>query len=336
VAPGARLYLARVLGTQSDGSVSGSTSQIMAGVDWLVHTAGCKVVNQSLGGGVKSRTEEAFYNQIAADGALVVAASGNDGTTRISYPAAYASVMSVGAVDSSNAHASFSNTGKGLDISAPGVGVLSSVPNGQGRDAFVTSGATTYGALGFEFASPTGTGGITATLVNCGYGESATSCPAGSTGKIALIKRGSPSHRSVTFATKIQNAMAAGAAGAIVYNNVDGGFTGTLGTADNGGTPWIPTVSVSLADGGTLLTKVGTSVTLVNAPTRWDFFDGTSMATPHVAGVAALVLGKNGNLSPSQVRSILTSSAHDLGAAGYDTTFGYGLVDATAAIAATP
>jgi len=57
---------------------------------------------------------------------------------------------------------------------------------------------------------------------------------------------------------------------------------------------------------------------------------------PVEGGVAALVLGKNGSLTPAQVRSILTASAQDLGVAGYDTTFGYGLVDATAALAATP
>ena len=335
VATGADLYEARVLGTNDDGSVSGPTSVIMTGVQWLADQ-GCKVINMSLGGGTKSRTEEALYNQITAAGTLIVASAGNGGRTRVSYPAAYPSLLAVGAVDSSNAHAGFSNTGSALDISGPGVGVLSSVPNGQGRDASVTAGATAYGALGFEFAGTTGASGITATLVNCGFGESTTSCPAGTTGKIALIKRGSPTHRSVTFSTKVTNAMAAGAAAAIVYNNVAGNFVGTLTTEDNAGTPWIPTVSVSLADGETLLTTVGTSVTLVNAPTSWDFFDGTSMAAPHVSGASALVLGKNGSLTPAQVRSILTASAQDLGVAGYDTTFGYGLVDATAALAATP
>jgi len=60
------------------------------------------------------------------------------------------------------------------------------------------------------------------------------------------------------------------------------------------------------------------------------------MATPHVTGVAALLLGKNATLTPSQLTSKLTSTAHDLGATRYDTTYGYGLVDATAALAATP
>jgi len=60
------------------------------------------------------------------------------------------------------------------------------------------------------------------------------------------------------------------------------------------------------------------------------FFDGTSMATPHVAGVAALVISLGIN-SPSQVRSILQSTAEDKGATGRDQYYGYGIVDAYAA-----
>jgi subtilisin family serine protease len=336
VATHAQLYEARVLGTQSDGSVSGSTSQVMEGVQWL-SDQGCRVVNMSLGGGTRSRTEEALYNHITAGGTLLVAAAGNGGSKKLDYPAGYATVMAVGAVDVNNNHASFSNTGRGLDISAPGVGVLSSVPTGQGRDSFVTAGGTEYTGIGMEFAGTTATTGITATLFDCGYGQDASAFPSGVSGNIALIQRGSPTHRSVSFATKVANAMAAEAVGAIIYNNVSGNFSGTLGTEDNNGTPWIAAISLSQADGQTLLANfVNMSVTLVNAPTRWDFFDGTSMATPHVAGIAGLVLGKNPSLSPNDVRTILDSTATDLGASGYDTVFGHGLVNATAALAATP
>lgn len=62
------------------------------------------------------------------------------------------------------------------------------------------------------------------------------------------------------------------------------------------------------------------------------FYDGTSMATPHAAGVAALVLAAKPGLTPAQVESILLSSAKDLGTAGRDNTYGYGLVDAYAAV----
>jgi serine protease len=122
----------------------------------------------------------------------------------------------------------------------------------------------------------------------------------------------------------------------VIYNNVAGNFNGTLGTADDNGTPWIPAVSVSDTDGAALVGQVGSSATVFNVATSWDVYSGTSMATPHVAGVAALVFGKNPSSTPAQVESTLKSTATDLGAAGYDTTFGYGLVNATAALAATP
>ncbi len=62
------------------------------------------------------------------------------------------------------------------------------------------------------------------------------------------------------------------------------------------------------------------------------FNNGTSMASPHVAGVAALVLSVDPNLTPADVRNILTSTATDLGASGPDEQFGAGLVNAAAAV----
>lgn len=61
---------------------------------------------------------------------------------------------------------------------------------------------------------------------------------------------------------------------------------------------------------------------------------GTSMATPHVAGVAALVRSQNSGLGREQIRTLLIGKARDLGAPGYDTRFGAGLVDAFAAVSA--
>jgi serine protease len=61
------------------------------------------------------------------------------------------------------------------------------------------------------------------------------------------------------------------------------------------------------------------------------FLQGTSMAAPHVAGVAALLIA-DGVTGPDEVRNVLQSSAKDLGAAGRDKYYGYGLVDAYAAL----
>ena len=64
------------------------------------------------------------------------------------------------------------------------------------------------------------------------------------------------------------------------------------------------------------------------------FYSGTSMASPHVAGVAALVKAVNNGLSNSQVRAILESNAEDLGPAGWDSQFGHGILDAYASVLA--
>ncbi|MGH8062347.1 MAG: S8 family serine peptidase [Pseudoxanthomonas sp.] len=61
---------------------------------------------------------------------------------------------------------------------------------------------------------------------------------------------------------------------------------------------------------------------------------GTSMAAPHVSGVAALIIGKHGGeLSPAAVERILRASADDLGKPGNDETFGAGRVNARRAVA---
>jgi len=61
-------------------------------------------------------------------------------------------------------------------------------------------------------------------------------------------------------------------------------------------------------------------------------FNGTSAAAPNVTGVASLVWGADPNLTAIQVKSILSATAYDLGAPGYDTVYGYGLVNADAAV----
>jgi lantibiotic leader peptide-processing serine protease len=66
----------------------------------------------------------------------------------------------------------------------------------------------------------------------------------------------------------------------------------------------------------------------------WYWSAGTSMASPHAAGVAALIIGKNGgNIKPSQVETILRASADDLGKPGKDAYYGHGRVNAYRAVA---
>lgn len=65
---------------------------------------------------------------------------------------------------------------------------------------------------------------------------------------------------------------------------------------------------------------------------RYAAMDGTSMASPVVSGVAALVLSKNPFLSPAKVKDILKKSTADLGRNGWDSLYGYGRIDAYKAV----
>jgi subtilisin family serine protease len=69
---------------------------------------------------------------------------------------------------------------------------------------------------------------------------------------------------------------------------------------------------------------------------KYASLDGTSMASPVVSGVSALILSKNPFLTPSQVQNILIKSSSDLGSKGWDYLYGYGRVDAYKAMTNTP
>jgi subtilisin family serine protease len=67
--------------------------------------------------------------------------------------------------------------------------------------------------------------------------------------------------------------------------------------------------------------------------TGWASWSGTSFAAPEVAGIVALMKSLDSSLTPAQITSMLTSTADDLGATGWDSSFGWGMVDADEAVA---
>ena len=198
IAPGVSIMPIKVLG--DDGS--GHLSDVLDGIDWA-RLHGAQIISMSIGGTVDSQSVaylQATFDAAYAAGITMVAAAGNDGNTTISYPGGFNHVLSVGATDNSDAHASFSQSNATVDLAAPGVMTLST------------------------------------------------------------------------------------------YNN------------DN--------------DDGWYI-----------------FMNGTSQATPHVAGVAALVRSAHPDETVDQVDQALIETAVDLGPPGRDDTFGYGRIDAAAAVA---
>lgn len=194
---------------------TGTYEAIASGIKWAADN-GADVINLSLGGGVDSPTMSDAVRYAYLKGVTIVAAAGNNGISRVSYPAAYdAYVIAVGATRYDNTRSKYSNYGSALDLVAPG-GDVNVDQNGDG------------------------------------YGD-------------GVLQN--------TFNPDTKN---------------PGEFS------------------------------------------YW-FFQGTSMAAPHVSGVAALLIS-NGVTGPDEVRNVLQTTAKDLGTTGRDNYYGYGLVDAYAAL----
>ena len=139
VAPGVSLYDLKVC--NSSGVCP--TSDIIAALQYARDPDGdvntddhLDVVNISLGSRFSSSAEEAAVNAAYDAGVFVVAAAGNSGncggkSSSVEFPGAYAKSFAVGAVDRNDLRPCFSSTGPALDIAAPGVAVLSTVPTGS-------------------------------------------------------------------------------------------------------------------------------------------------------------------------------------------------------------
>jgi len=331
VAPGIRVHSIKIF----DGADCGWTyASSTVNAAYLCRDAGIihnskVVINMSLGcvdsgrGGpwacATSTENNGFQDLYNNFGVLSIAAAGNAGTTQKSYPASYASVVSVAAIDENKAVADFSQKNDAVELSAPGVNVLSTVPSGMGTSATVTvNGISPVTANGMDGSPALSASGA---IVNCGLATS--SCTVASGGKICLIQRGTNS-----FADKVLNCQNGGGAAAIIYNNEPGPLYGTLGGVGTN----IPSVGISQADGSTILALSSPSGSVGVTAIDYDSYNGTSMATPHVAGVAALVWAHNIVWSNAQIRNAMTSTAEDLGAAGRDNSYGFGLVRAKAAL----
>jgi subtilisin len=198
VAPAVKLYGVKVLNSRG----SGSWSTIIKGIEWCVDND-IQIASMSIGGSSYSQSLEEMCD-LASSSLVLVAAAGNNGdgnpdTEEISYPAAFDSVIAVGATAQDDSIASWSNSGGFLELAAPGVGIYSTLP---------TYRVTLSRRYGYDYG----------------------------------------------------------------------------------------------------------------------YLSGTSMACPHVAGVAALII--DSGKSVLEVRGILQGTADDKGTTGFDWSYGYGLVDA--------
>lgn len=328
VIPGVRLHVVKVFGNDdlAGGSCAWTYSSTLVNALNHCEANGANITSMSLGGSVKSRTEEVAFRDAYKRGMLHIAAAGNAGNRTTSYPAGYASVVSVGAVDATETVASFSQRNRDVEIAAPGVAVLSTVPRVE-NNALTFPDTTAISGGHIEFSARTS--GTTGPLADGGLCDAVGSW----SGQVVLCQRG-----TVSFNDKVQNVKSGGGVAALIYNNVTsdatcGDFAGTLG---DGNSSTIPAISGSCEDGARALTYAGQNGTVTSSVTipasGYEGWDGTSMATPHVSAVAAMVWGCHPTATNQSIRDTMNATAKDVGAAGKDTAYGYGIVQAKAAV----
>ncbi|MDO8863339.1 S8 family serine peptidase [Haliea sp. E1-2-M8] len=176
IAPGARLWAIKVLDSQGSGTLSG----IIAGIDWVVAQGRIEVINMSLGGsGSSNAMNKAVANAVKSNVTVVVAAGNSNADAAGFTPANAPDAITVSALadfdglpgalsaptcrsDRDDSLADFSNWGA-VDIAAPGVCILSTIPVEQGS----------YGTIsGTSMAAPH-VAGAAAILASNGQGPSA-------------------------------------------------------------------------------------------------------------------------------------------------------------------
>ena len=170
------------------------------------------IISMSLSGTRASTKEQRAFDTLYSQGILSIAAASNDGGTAYHYPASYDSVVSVAAIDADNVVADFSQQNDQVELAAPGVAVLSSVP--YVATNILTVDGVNYAANHIEFAA---LGTASGTLVDGGLCTASGSW----TGSVVLCERG-----DISFLEKVQNVQNGGGAAAVIYNNEPGNFLG--------------------------------------------------------------------------------------------------------------
>jgi subtilisin family serine protease len=142
----------RVADTNGDSNTALLSSAIVKAAD-----LGARVINISLGSSGSSPVLEEAVRYAQSRNVVIVAAAGNEQQDALSLPAGLAGVLSVGAVDAGGTQAWFSNSGPGLTLVAPGVGIVSAYADGK---LVIGSGTSQATAL---------TSGVVASLLARGY-----------------------------------------------------------------------------------------------------------------------------------------------------------------------
>jgi subtilisin family serine protease len=144
IAPSAEIVPLKAFYKNDSGDTVGSTASVAGALLGAVDLYHCQVINMSLGVAVDSETLRNAVDHASKQGVILIAAAGNAGTDALVYPAAYGNVIGVGAVDSSQTVASFSQRNTSVFITAPGQTIYGL--SASGNNAYKTGKGTSYSA----------------------------------------------------------------------------------------------------------------------------------------------------------------------------------------------
>ena len=318
VAPDANILAVRVLGT---GSIS-NLDTVMAGVEFALRND-VDVINMSIGFQNTTAHSNNPYamltGNVVSSGVVWVNSNGNDGASGPYRPNMYGASPLVIATGNADAR-----------------------PSGFPRTTVVATGQVLIGGS-FGTPFPPALLGLALPVVDVGFGNTpAAYAGKDVAGKLVIASRGGAVGEDATFVNKGNQALAAGAAGLVISNNVAGDFaTAALAVPSftvsqaNGllirANPLVtvesfnpgPQIAAGSSRGPTtdLLIKPdvsapGTSVVaavpLEVSPTGYAALSGTSMASPHVAGAAVLLRQAHPDWTPTQVKLALMNTSRNL------------------------
>ena len=252
IAKNVRLVAVRVLNCQG----SGTTSGVIAGIDWVTANRVLpSAANMSLGGGFSSTLNQAVARAVGAGVTFAVAAGNSTADACNSSPSSEPTAITVGATDNTDTFASFSNFGSCVDISAPGVSITSD---------WYSSNTATNTISGTSMASPH-VAGAAALYLSANPG--------------ALPSDVANALKSNATSGKIKN-LPAGTVNSLLYT----GFISPVA-------PGPPTARFTFTCNGLACSFDGSSSSAQSGATySWDFGDGTAsgsgVTATHTYGAA--------------------------------------------------